>query len=188
MQTQFYVNETTAPRVGIEVQDTGLVQTISTGDGILQAVSPTTPKRTTVNLAQDMAGQTITLLAKLQYDATLSATYDARTTLNGALSTSDDTLMNVWINPDGTDVEGSGLTAGDMYALWNSAGFNWFRQTIQNQSTPGTAGTSSIIDTTVLTGSDATFANALALAVPEPSTALLGGLGLLAFMRRRRNA
>lgn len=48
---------------------------------------------------------------------------------------------------------------------------------------PGTSGDSSISTTVILTGSDATFANALALAVPEPSTALLGGLGLLALLR-----
>jgi hypothetical protein len=170
MQAQFYVNQTSAPRLGIEVQDTGLVSIIGTGTPL-----------PTVNLAQDMAGQTITLLAKLQFDANNSVTYSQS-------NPSNDTVMNVWVNPTLSDVEGSGLSAGDMSTIWNSAGFNWFRQTIQNQLTPGTAGDSTISNTTILTGSDATFANALAIAVPEPSAALLGGLGALAFLRRRRSA
>lgn len=169
LQAQFYVNQTSAPRLGVEVNNDGLVQFIGQADATA----------TTVNLAQDMAGQTITLLAKLQYDVNNSTTY-------GRSNTADDTLMNIWVNPTGASVEESGLSAGDMSTVWNSAGFNWFRQTIQNQLTPGTAGASSITDTVILTGSDATFANALALAVPEPSTAILGGLGLLALLRRRR--
>ncbi len=188
LQWQFYVNETSAPRIGIEVNDDGLIQTIGTGNG--QLLGNGTPKRTTVNLTQDMAGQTITLLAKLHYDATLSDTYQA--TSNGVTPTnSDDTLMNVWINPTSSSVEGSGLSAGDLYALWNSAGFNWFRQTIQNQNTPGTAGDSLITNTVILTGDDATFANALAFAVPpvpEPGTLVLlalGGLVGLLIVRRR---
>jgi hypothetical protein len=171
LQAQFYVNETSAPRLGVEVQDTGLVQFIATND----------TTRTSFNFAQDMAGQTVTLLAKLSYDANNNVTY-------GKTNTADDTIMNVWVNPTISAVEGSGLAAGDMSTIWNSAGFNWFRQTIQNQSTPSTAGASSIINTTILTGSDATFANALAIAtIPEPAAALLGGIGLLALLRRRRN-
>lgn len=126
-----------------------------------------------------MGGKTITLLAKLHYDATHSDTYSQSNTAN-------DTLMNVWINPTASSVEGSGLSAGDLTTVWNSAGFSWFRQTIENQSTPDTAGLSSITNTVILTGGDATFANALAIAIPEPTTALLGGLGLLALLRRRR--
>jgi len=187
LQVQFSTSSTTANRIGIEVQDTGLISSLGTGDGVLQAISSTTPKRTSVNLAQDVAGQTITLLIKLQYDSTFSATYDARTSFNGSQSTSDDTLMNVWINPTGSDVEGSGLTAGDMYALWNSASFSYIRQNIQNQLTPGTAGDSSITNTRIFTGADATWANALAFAtIPEPSAALLGSLGILLLFRRRR--
>lgn len=172
LQFQFYVNETSAPRLGLEIQDTGLVQFIGTNDST----------RTNFNFAQDMAGQTVTLMAKLSYDATNNVTY-------GKSNASDDTIMNVWINPDGSDVEGApnSLAAGDMSTIWNSAGFNWFRQIIQNQSTPGTSGNSSITNTTILTGSDATFANAVALAIPEPSVALLGGLGMLGLLRRRRN-
>ncbi|HSP41503.1 MAG TPA: invasin domain 3-containing protein [Luteolibacter sp.] len=147
LQWQFYVNETTAPRLGVEIQDTGLVQFLGSGD----------TTRTNFNFNQDMAGQTVTLLAKLSYDANNNVTYEK----SGA---SDDTILNVWINPTGSSVEGSGLSAGDMSTIWNSAGFNWFRQIIQNQSTPGTSGDSSITDTWVLTGANATFANALALA------------------------
>jgi hypothetical protein len=195
LQWQFSTADTAANRMGVEVQDTGLVQSISTGNGVLQAVSDTTPKRTTVNLNQDMAGLSITLLAKFYYNTAVSSDLDARTALNGALSTSDDTIMNVWINPTLSDVEGDTsshaamIGNGDMYAVWNSTSFNWFRQTIQNQNTPvDNTGASSITNTTILTGDNATFANALALAVPEPSAALLGGLGLLALLRRRRNA
>lgn len=158
LQWQFATGSTSANRIGVEIHDTGLVQTLGTGAGTITVDSTTLPNRTTVDLAQDMAGQTVTLLAKLSYDANHSVTY-------GRVSnTADDTLMNVWINPDGTDVEGSGITAGDLYALWNSASFDWFRQAIQNQNTPPSSGTSSITHTTVLTGADATWANAIALA------------------------
>lgn len=171
LQAQFAANNVgTAGRLGVEVQDNGVVSIIGTG-----APLPT------VNLAQDMAGQTITLLAKLHYDETHSVTYSQS-------NASNDTVMNLWVNPTISSVEGSGLSAGDISTIWNSAGFTWFRQTIQNQSTPGTAGASTISDTVVLTGTDATFSNALAIAVPEPSAALLGGLGMLALLRRRRNA
>jgi len=147
LQWQFYVNEASAGRIGVEIQDTGLVQFIGTSDST----------QTNFNFAQDMAGQTVTLLAKLSYNATNNVTY-------GKANAADDTVMNVWINPTGSEVEGSGLSAGDLSTVWNSAGFNWFRQTIQNQNTPGTAGSSSITNTTILTGAEAIFANALALA------------------------
>jgi len=175
LQTQFYVNETSAPRLGIEIQDTGLVQFLGSGDST----------KTNFNFAQDMAGETVVLLAKLSYDATNNVTY-------GKSNVSDDTIMNVWVNPDGSDVEGSGLSAGDMSTIWNSAGFNWFRQIVQNQSTPGTAGTSTITNTVILTGADATFANALEAAgvgtpIPAPAAlpAGLAILGLVAVRRRR---
>ena len=147
LQWQFYVNETSAPRLGVEVNDDGLVQFLGSNDST----------RTSFNLARNMAGETITLLAKLSYDQNHNVTY-------GKANASDDTVMNVWVNPTGSDVEGSGLSAGDLSTIWNSAGFNWFRQVIQNQLTPGTAGASSITSTTILTGADATFANALSLA------------------------
>lgn len=147
LQWQFSVNETSALRLGVEVNDDGLVQFLGTGDST----------RTSFNLAQDMAGQSITLLAKLQYNATNNVTY-------GKTNASDDTVMNVWVNPTASAVEGSGLSAGNLSTIWNSAGFNWFRQVIQNQNTPDTAGTSSITNTKVLTGAQATFAKALALA------------------------
>jgi|GEM_PF-514499 len=142
-----------ATRLGIEVQDTGLIQFASTND----------PGRTNVNLAQDMAGTTVTLLIKQHYDT-------SNDSLRATLGTSDDTLMTVWVNPDNSDVEGSGLTAGDMHTLWNSATYKFFTQTIENQSTPGTAGNSFITNTVILTGADATFANANALALATGAT------------------
>lgn len=158
-------------RLGIEVQDTGLIQFVSSGD----------PGRTNVNLGTDLAGETLTFIIKQHYDS-------SNDSLRATLNTGDDTLMNVWVNPDINDVEGSGLSAGDMHTLWNSHTYRFFTQTIQNQSTPGTAGTSTISDTVILTGSDATFANALFYAgvVPEPSALALTGLGGLLLLRRHR--
>jgi hypothetical protein len=176
LQWAFSTVNTSANRLGIEVQDTGLVQFLGTGD----------TTRTSFNFAQDMAGQTVVLLAKVSYNSNNNVTY-------GKANASDDTIMNVWINPNGADVEGGAndLSAGDISTIWNSTSFNWFRQTIQNQNTPGTSGTSTIGDTTILTGADATFANAMALVpVPEPGTwAILGAGAAVAGLRlaRRRS-
>ena len=169
LQTSFRATGGQA-RLGIRIQDTGQVEFTGTGDST----------RTSFNFSQDMAGQTVVLLAKLHYDPTHNVTY-------GKTNASDDTLMNVWVNPTASSVEGSGQSAGDMQTVWNSATFRFFNQEILNQSTPGTAGTSSITDTVILTGTDATFANALlAAGVPEPSTLALATLGLLGWRRRRR--
>lgn len=156
-------------RLGVEVQDTGFIQFVSSGD----------TTRTSVNLATDLAGTTTTLLIKQSYDLNNNITY-------GKAGNDDDNIMNVWVNPTASSVEGSGLSAGDMSTIWNSSVYRFFTQTIANQSTPATAGDSFITNTTILTGADATWANALAIAIPEPSVALLGGLGLLGLLRRRR--
>ena len=148
-------------RLGVEIQDTGLVQFLGTGD----------TTRTNFNFNQDMAGQTVTLIAKLSFDLNNNVTA-------GKADTGSDTIMNVWINPTSSDVEGlpNSLAAGDMSTIWASTGFSWFRQTIQNQLTLGTAGTSSITNTKVLTGANATFSNALlAAGITPPSTVVNAG-------------
>ena len=158
------------PRLGVEVQDTGQVQFTGSSDG----------SRTSFNFGQDMAGQTVVLLAKLNYDQNNNITY-------GRANNNDDTLMNVWVNPIFNEIEGPvGLSAGDMSTVWNSATFRFFNQEISNQNTPGAAGTSFISNTVILTGADATFRNAIGFAVPEPSSTALFGLAGLALMIRRR--
>ena len=159
--------------MGVEILNNGTVQTTGTGNPLRSSTDLTTGT---------MAGQTVVLLAKLYYDTNNSVTY-------GATGASDDTLMNVWINPDNTDVEGSGLSAGDIYAVWNSAVFGYWKNTVFNKSTPGTAGASSITNTVILTGTDATFAKALEAAgvgVPEPTSLALMALGGLMMLKRRK--
>lgn len=154
-----------ADRLGINISNAGIANIIGGG---------TSPS---VDLAPGpltMAGQTVTLLFEYLYDVNRNAS-------------ADDTLLNVWINPTGSTLPSGGLAAGDLNRVWNSAGFAYLEQRIDNNATPGTAGSSSILNTTILTGTDATFSNALALAtIPEPSAALLGALGFLALLRRRR--
>lgn len=149
-------------RLGVEVNDDGLFTTFGGGGG------------GSLDLAQDMAGLFATVLVKFDYDV--------------ARASGNDTLMSVWVNPTSSSTEGSPDFVSN---LWNSAGFGAFRQQILNQSTSGAAGDSSITGTQIFTNattSDATFANALAAAtIPEPSTALLGLLGAMALLRRRRN-
>ncbi len=174
-------------RLGIKAT-VGGVFTVHGGGGSAQSF----------NIGSSLAGQTVTIVGKFLFDADHSVDY-------GRNNASDDTIATFWINPTVSDTEGSGLPdgyvkqngsgtvanasfTGDVAGHpWNSSDFHLLRQRIDNNFTPGTAGNTSILNTKVLTGSDATFANALALAtIPEPSAALLGGLGLLAPLRRRR--
>lgn len=181
-------------RTGITVEDTGLVSFNNDGD----------PGRTTFDInpagngptlsVGEMAGQTVTMIFRSYFNTGNDA-------LRATNTTGDDMLMNIWVNPTGSSTEntpaggfGSNgvatanmLSDGDMQTLWNTSSYTYLSQRIQNQSTPGTGGQNSITNTRVFTGADATFANALAFAtIPEPSTALLGGLGMLALLRRRR--
>jgi hypothetical protein len=183
-------------RLGISITSAGLAAGSGDGDSYNAFFD--------YDFGSSMSGQTVTIMGKFQFDANNSVTY-------GETNASNDTVATFWINPTVGTLEGSGLPdgyvkpnnlpvvgttipnanyTGDVSSRpWNSSGYETFRQRIANNSTPGTAGSSSITNTTILTGTDATFSNALALAtVPEPSTALLGGLGLLALLRRRRIA
>ena len=144
------------------------------------------------NPASFMAGQTVTIVGKFEFDANYSTVYSRS-------NSSEDSFATFWVNPDGSELEGSGRPdgadgvansnfEGDFASnLWNSSSFFLMEQRIFNNSTPGSGGTNSIINTTILTGADATFANAIALAIPEPSAATLGLLGSLLLLRRRRH-
>jgi len=177
-------------RLGISITAAGLAAGSGDGDGYNAFFD--------YDFGSSIAGETVTIMGKFQFDANNSVTY-------GETNAGNDTIATFWINPTGATLEGSGIPdgyvrpngdgplananyTGDVSSRpWNSSGFETFRQRIANNSTPDTAGDSSILNTTIFTGTDATFANALAAAtIPEPSTALLGGLGLLALLRRRR--
>lgn len=169
-------------RLGVEIQDTGLVQTINQGD----------PGDTTFTVAGGgatgfMAGQSVTLIVRSYFHST----NDGMRVTGG---TSDDMLMNVWVNPTGSATEtavspgdANMLNDGDLHTLWNSHSYGFLTQEIQNQGTPGTGGQNFITSTRIFTGADATFANALAFAtIPEPSALLLGTIGSMLLLRRRR--
>lgn len=179
-------------RLGIKISDNGYAH--STGDGS-DTSNDFDFNGGDSNPAGFMGGQTVTVLVKIQYDSTYSATY-------GESNASNDAFATVWINPTGSSLEGSGLPdgygsvsntnfKGDYSSiLWNSSDYHLFEQRIFNNSTPGTAGATSITNTTILTGSDATWSNAIALAtaVPEPSSVVLGLLGALLLLRRKRSS
>ena len=195
LQWQFFASTPpTAGRIGLNMQDNGSVSIPGIApqrldfDGMTDVLSPSS-----FSFAQDMAGETVVMIAKLHFDTSNSDTYNVkfnngpRTPHGGA-----DTLMNVWFNPTAASVEGAGPAAGDLYAIWNSSTFRHMRTSVFNQNTSANAGDSSVLNTVILTGDDATFANALAAAgvstIPSPSAVFAGipALGAL-LMRRRRN-
>lgn len=168
-------------RLGLLVRSNGTF--VSWGDGT---------NGTDLDLGSSLAGETITIIGKFEYDANNSDTY-------GQSNASNDSFATFWINPTPSSTEGSGLPdgyegvananfAGDFASnVWNSSSFYLLKQRIDNNSTLAGNGSSSILNTTVLTGSDATFANALALAtVPEPASLATGLLGLTMLVVRRR--
>jgi hypothetical protein len=147
-------------RLGVDINDDGLVRIFGGGP---------VPANAQFDLAQDLAGQSVTVLAKLDYDKNRN-------------TNDDDTRIDVWVNPTASSLE----NASDLNRVWNSASFPGFSQGIENQSTPGTAGDSSITNTLIFTGGDATFANALNAAIPEPGSFALMAMGGLMIARRRR--
>ena len=146
-------------RMGVRVHDTGLVEVMNSSD----------PGRTTFSIgggggAGFMAGESVTLIVRSYWNSTNDG-------LRSTLGTSDDMLVNVWVNPTGSATETAVapgdtnmLNDGDLHSLWNSVNYGFLALEIENQGTPGTGGQNSITNTKLLTGSDATFANALALA------------------------
>jgi len=99
------------------------------------------------NMGSSLAGQSLTLIIKFDMD-------DSRG--------GNDTIGSFWVNPASSSTEG----APDVVSsAWNSENFPELILYIDNESTPGTAGDSSITDTVLLTGADATFQNALDLAL-----------------------
>lgn len=155
----YTVGDTAPNRMGVLVRDSGTNNFVIAGGGTQPSYS-----------IGNVAGTSITIIMKYDYDLNRSAT-------------ADDTVVSYWINPTGSSLES---TPNYVSNIWNSSAFVGLVQYIQNDSTPGTAGSSSITNTRLLTLSDATFSNALALAIPEPSAALLGSLGILLLFRRRR--
>ena len=149
---------TSANRLGIRIEDTGQVTWLGSGD----------PSRTSFNFAKDMgadtgggSGETVTVLMRIDWDASRVG--------------SPPNLGSAWINPAFSSEEGVGLErdAGDMSTIWDSKQFSGFAQVISNQSTPAppAAGDSSITDTVILTGADASFPRALEYAVDGGPTA-----------------
>lgn len=157
----YTVGDTAPNRMGTLVRDSGTNNFTIAGGSTQPSIS-----------IGNVAGTSITILMKYDYD------------VNRTAASADDTVVSFWINPTGSSLE----SAPDHVSnKWNSSEFVGLVQYIQNDSTPGTAGNSSITNTYLLTLTDATFGNALALAIPEPSVALLGSLGVMMLLRRRRN-
>lgn len=152
----FSVPDSAPSRIGVEARDGGVVTFFNAG------------VNSNTDLGSSLAGQSLTLLVKLDLD-------DSRG--------GNDTIGSFWINPTLSSTQGA---ADVVNGAWNSENFSELILYIDNESTPGTARTSSINNTTLLTGTDATFSNALALATPEPTSLAVVGLGGLLIAGRRR--
>jgi hypothetical protein len=80
----------------------------------------------------------------------------------------------MWINPDLAATEASQPT---VWGAWRSGNTSYQGVSIVSDTADADLVFSNIA---IYTGDDTPF-------IPEPSTALLGGLGLLALLRRRRD-
>lgn len=120
--------------------------------------------------------------------------------IGGSLTVAANSFLNVVDINDPLAVSGT-ITFGSGFGIANLTGIDWDSLNLDSPytliSTAQTFGTGNIADFGLAnavdvgtTGRQAYFANgSLAVVIiPEPSSALLGGLGLLALLRRRRAA
>jgi hypothetical protein len=125
----------------------------ATGRGQLEGVS----YNTTVVIGDgDVSGEAIRVIVKGEYDT------------DAGFADGQPSRFTAWVNPTASSVEGSGW---DLQKTWSSQNLAYFGHRIDNQSTPGTAGASSV-STVLLTGADATFENALDIALSVPIVTL----------------
>jgi hypothetical protein len=125
-----------------------------------------------------------------RYDSAASSTTAAPPTSAGASMTTSGSFKNFDINQDGTvtyqvlfEITRTSSTQIDTLFMLSSGGNDHFEITGSTTTNLFTT-----FDSVVLRvgGGTATYDNIKLEVIPEPSAALLGGLGLLALLRRRR--